>query len=71
VDFVRDRVSKKPAEAEAERISKACLDRGLFMSPIRQRGRYYVWRVAPPMTITFSEIDRALEIIDTSIRELR
>ncbi len=71
VDFVRDRVSKQPAEAEAERISKACLDRGLFMSPIRQRGRYYVWRVAPPMTITFGEIDRALDIIDSSIREVR
>lgn len=71
VDFVRDRVSKEPAEAEAERLSRLCLDRGLFMSPIRQRGRYYVWRVAPPMTITYGEIDRALDIIDTAIRDLR
>ncbi|MGH7275611.1 MAG: aspartate aminotransferase family protein, partial [Candidatus Rokuibacteriota bacterium] len=70
VDFVRDRVSKKPAEAEAEAISRICLDRGVFMSPIRQRGRYYVWRVAPPLTITYPEIDRALEVAEGAIRSV-
>lgn len=67
VDFVRDRVSKQPAEKEAEEISRLCLERGLFMSPIRQRGRYFVWRVAPPLTISYAEMDRALEIVDESI----
>ena len=70
VDFVRDRVSKKPAEAEAETISRICLERGVFMSPIRQRGRYYVWRVAPPLTITYPEIDRALEVAEGAIRSV-
>lgn len=70
VDFVKDRASRKPAETEAERISQVALRRGLFMSPIRQRGRYFVWRVAPPMTITYGELDRALQIIDDSIAEV-
>jgi 2,2-dialkylglycine decarboxylase (pyruvate) len=70
VDFVRDRVTKQPAEKEAEAISRVCLERGLFMSPIRQRGRYFVWRVAPPLTISYAEMDRALEIVDDSIRRV-
>lgn len=70
VDFVRDRVSKKPAEAEAEEITRVCLERGLFMSPIRQRGQYFVWRVAPPLTISYAEIDRSLEIIEQAIRSV-
>ena len=70
VYFVRDRVSKKPAEAEADAISRICLERGVFMSPIRQRGRYYVWRVAPPLSITHPEIDRALEVAESAIRSV-
>jgi 4-aminobutyrate aminotransferase-like enzyme len=27
-----------------------------------------VWRVAPPLTISHAEIDRALEIIEAAIR---
>ena len=37
-------------------------------STTRQPGRYWVWRVAPPLTITRAEIDRSLEIIEASIR---
>jgi 2,2-dialkylglycine decarboxylase (pyruvate) len=68
LDFVADRVSKRPAEAEGEAITRECLARGLFMAPTRQRGRYYVWRVAPPLTISYAELDRALEVIEASIR---
>jgi 2,2-dialkylglycine decarboxylase (pyruvate) len=68
VDFVADRVSKRPAEAAADAITRECLRRGLFLAATRQPGRYWVWRVAPPLTITRAEIDRSLEIIDAAIR---
>ena len=68
LDFVKDRVSKRPAEAEAEAITRECLKRGLFLAATRQPGHYWVWRVAPPLTISRAEIDRALEIIDVAIR---
>lgn len=71
VDFVQDPITKAPAEADAERITRICLERGLCMAPIRQRGRYFVWRVAPPLTISYGEIDRALDIIERAIREVR
>jgi 2,2-dialkylglycine decarboxylase (pyruvate) len=70
VDFVTDRVSKRPAEAEADAITRECLRRGLFLAATRQAGRYWVWRVAPPLTITRAEIDRSLEIIDAAIRKV-
>jgi 2,2-dialkylglycine decarboxylase (pyruvate) len=68
VDFVSDRATKKPAEVEAEAMTRQCLERGLFMVPIRQRGEYFVWRVAPPLTISYAEIDRALAIMEESLR---
>jgi 2,2-dialkylglycine decarboxylase (pyruvate) len=68
LDFVVDRHGKRPAEAEAEAITRECLRRGLFLAATRQPGRYWVWRVAPPLTITRAEIDRSLEIIDAAIR---
>jgi 2,2-dialkylglycine decarboxylase (pyruvate) len=67
VDFVEDRESKKPAEADGEAITRECLKRGLFVQPIRQRGRYFVWRVAPPLTVSYPELDRALSIIDEAV----
>ena len=68
LDFVKDRQGKQPAEAEAEAITRQCLRRGLFLAATRQPGRYWVWRVAPPLTITHAEIDRSLEIIEAAIR---
>jgi 2,2-dialkylglycine decarboxylase (pyruvate) len=68
VDFVRDRQSKRPAEAEAEAITRECLRRGLFLAATRQASRYWVWRVAPPLTISHAEIDRSLEIMEAAIR---
>ena len=68
VDFVEDRKSKRPAEAPPDAITRECLRRGLFLAATRQPGRYWVWRVAPPLTITRDEIDRALEIIEAAIR---
>jgi 2,2-dialkylglycine decarboxylase (pyruvate) len=68
VDFVEDRVTKKPAEARARAVTRACLERGLFMAPIYEPGQYFVWRVAPPLTISRAEIDRALTIMEEAIR---
>jgi 2,2-dialkylglycine decarboxylase (pyruvate) len=68
LDFVKDRESKRPAEALAEAITRECLRRGIFLAATRQPGRYWVWRVAPPLTTSRTELDRALEIIEASIR---
>ena len=68
VEFVRDRVSKVPAETEGAKITRECLNRGLLVSIVQFPGSLSVWRIAPPLTTTRTEIDRALEIIESSIR---
>ncbi len=68
VEFVRDRESKEPAEEEGDRITQECLKRGLIVSIVRFRGSQSVWRMAPPLVTTTEELDRALDIMDESIR---
>ena len=68
VEFVRDRRSKEPAEIEGAKITRECLNRGLLVSIVQFPGSLSVWRIAPPLTTTRAEIDRALGIIESSIR---
>jgi 2,2-dialkylglycine decarboxylase (pyruvate) len=68
VEFVRDRHSKEPAEVEGAKITRECLNRGLLVSIVQFPGSLSVWRIAPPLTTKRAEIDRALEIIESSMR---
>ena len=68
VEFVRDRRSKEPAEVEGAKITQECLSRGLLVNIVQFPGSLSVWRIAPPLTTTRAEIDRALGIIESSIR---
>ena len=63
VDFVEDRESKKPAIARQRAINRHCLEHGVFIGQLKG----HIWRVAPPMTITKQEIDRALGVIDAAL----
>ncbi len=67
VEFVKDRATKEPAEEEGARITRECLRCGLVISIVRFPGSQSVWRIAPPLTTTKEEFDRALDIIDDSI----
>jgi 2,2-dialkylglycine decarboxylase (pyruvate) len=68
VEFVRDRDTKEPAEVEGAKITRECQDRGLLVNIVQFPGSLSVWRIAPPLTTTRPEIDRALETIESAIR---
>jgi 2,2-dialkylglycine decarboxylase (pyruvate) len=52
----------------AEAVSNECLRRGLSMNIVRSiGGMVNCYRMAPPLSITESEIDTAVEIIDASL----
>jgi 2,2-dialkylglycine decarboxylase (pyruvate) len=68
VEFVRDRATKAPAEEAGAKITKECLARGLMINIVQFPGSLSVWRIAPPLTTTRAEIDRALGIIESSIK---
>jgi 2,2-dialkylglycine decarboxylase (pyruvate) len=68
IELVEDRVTKKPANALGVAVGEECLRRGLSMNIVRSTGGMLnCFRMAPPMSITGSEIDIALGIIDESL----
>jgi 4-aminobutyrate aminotransferase len=66
VELVSDRATRAPAIGEAEAVMYAALDRGLSFKVTRGN----VLTLAPPLTITVSELDRALAILDESLAEV-
>jgi 2,2-dialkylglycine decarboxylase (pyruvate) len=69
VELVRDRASRVPAHELGALTTRKCLERGLSMNIRRRPERGSVWRIAPPLTVSTDEIDRAIDILETSLRE--
>lgn len=68
VELVKDRSMKEPADALGAAVSDECLQRGLSMNIVRSTGGMLnCFRMAPPLSITESEIDTAITIIDEAL----
>jgi 4-aminobutyrate aminotransferase len=65
VEIVQDRADKTPGNALAERIYYACLEAGLSF----KISQGCVLTLSPPLTIPRDDLDRALEIVVTAIRQ--
>jgi 2,2-dialkylglycine decarboxylase (pyruvate) len=66
---VRDRASRAPAHALGALTTQKCFEKGLSMNIRRRPERGSVWRIAPPLTVSIDEIDRATAILDEALRE--
>jgi 2,2-dialkylglycine decarboxylase (pyruvate) len=69
LELVRDRRSRSPAHELGALTTLKCLNYGLSMNIRRRPERGSVWRIAPPLTVSKEEIDRAIEILDKALRE--
>ncbi|WP_130346000.1 aspartate aminotransferase family protein [Herbihabitans rhizosphaerae] len=69
VDLVTDRDSRTPAEDFGAAVTARCLELGLNVNIVKFRGLGSVLRIAPPMTITESDLDLGLEILDRALTE--
>ena len=67
VDGPRSRAG--PAHALGALTTQKCFENGLSMNIRRRPERGSVWRIAPPLTVSHDEIDRAVEILETALRE--
>jgi 2,2-dialkylglycine decarboxylase (pyruvate) len=68
IELVEDRETKAPADALGIAVGDECLRRGLSMNIVRSTGGMLnCFRMAPPLSITESEIDTAIAIIDEAI----
>uniref|UniRef100_A0A7C1JG33 alanine--glyoxylate transaminase n=1 Tax=Caldilinea aerophila TaxID=133453 RepID=A0A7C1JG33_9CHLR len=65
IEMVTDRKSKEPAPKAVAQLFEETRTRGLLIG----KGGFYgnVIRIAPPMTVTEEQIDRALEILDHAL----
>lgn len=68
IELVRDRRTKEPATTEGKAIAERCLHEGLIFS-VRREGS--VLRFVPPASTTEAQIDRAMDILASALREAR
>jgi 2,2-dialkylglycine decarboxylase (pyruvate) len=69
VELVQDREARTPHHALGALTTQKCYDLGLSMNIRRRKERGSVWRIAPPLTVSTDEIDRAVAILDQALRE--
>jgi 2,2-dialkylglycine decarboxylase (pyruvate) len=68
VELVVDRQTKVPALEVGAAVSNRCLELGACLN-IGRRSMAGVFRIAPPLTISRGEIDRAISIFDQALSE--
>jgi 2,2-dialkylglycine decarboxylase (pyruvate) len=68
VELVRERASRTPAHRLGALTTAKCFENGLSMNIRRRPERGSVWRIAPPLTVSTDEIDRAVDILEKSLR---
>lgn len=67
IEIVLDRDARSPAPALGGRITARCLDMGLSMNIVNLPSLSSVFRIAPPLTISRSELETGLAILDEAI----
>lgn len=65
LEFVRDRVTKEPADVEAGTMLEYCVAAGLLL----EKGGYHHnrFQLIPPLTIEPRQVDTAIEILDGAL----
>jgi 2,2-dialkylglycine decarboxylase (pyruvate) len=69
IELVTDLQTKEPANELGRAVTKACLEHGLHMNIVQLPGMGGIFRIAPPLTVSQSELDSGLEILDIALSE--
>lgn len=69
IELVTDRATKQPADRLGQAVTAACLEHSLHMNIVQLPGMGGVFRIAPPLTVSESELDAGLDILDTALTE--
>jgi 2,2-dialkylglycine decarboxylase (pyruvate) len=70
VELVKDRETRAPDAATGRAVTQRCMELGLSMNIVSVGLMSSMWRIAPPLTVSAAEIDRAIAIIDQAIGEV-
>ena len=69
IELVRDRETRAPHHELGAATTRRCLELGLSMNIRRRPERGSVWRIAPPLTVSTTDIDLAMTIFDQALVE--
>ena len=67
LEVVKDQETKAPGYELGTKIMEEAMQRGLSMNVVKLPGMGGVFRIAPPLTVSAEEIDKALNIISDSM----
>ena len=67
LELVSDKTSKTLADRLGAGVTAACLERGLHMNIVQLPGMGGIFRIAPPLTISDSELEAGLDILDDAL----
>lgn len=70
LELVSDKTTKTPADALGAEVTATCLDRGLHMNIVQLPGMGGIFRIAPPLTITESQLHTGLDILDETLKSV-
>jgi 2,2-dialkylglycine decarboxylase (pyruvate) len=69
IELVEDRHSKEPARDYGMAVGQRCMELGANLNIVSRRQMAHIFRIAPPLTVTRDEIDRAVTILDQAMTE--
>jgi 2,2-dialkylglycine decarboxylase (pyruvate) len=69
LELVTDRASKEPADKLGHAVTESCLNRGLHMNIVQLPGMGGIFRIAPPLTVSGSEVDAGLEVLEAALAD--
>lgn len=70
IEIVKDKISKERSEAIGDRITARCLELRLHMNIVCLPGMGGVFRIAPPLTVSYEELDEGISILDQAITDV-
>lgn len=67
IEIVKDKKSKELSDEIGAKITQECFKLGLQMNIVSLPGMGGVFRIAPPLTVSYEELDLGLSILDQAI----
>jgi 4-aminobutyrate aminotransferase-like enzyme len=64
IELVRDQQTKEPATAETLEVYRRAMDLGVIFGTTKYAGLGNVLKVKPPFTISQTQLDRVIEVLD-------
>ncbi|WP_349515244.1 aspartate aminotransferase family protein [Leuconostoc suionicum] len=71
LEIIKSKSNKEKSEFIGDEITKRCYKLGLHMNIVNLPGMGGVFRIAPPLTVSYEELDIGLAILEQSIKSVQ